>query len=170
MPMVPEKHHGKLIIFALLLYAGAAQAGEQAVAPFRKLATPLADMLRPMSYPEIFMPEEEGYHPLAVGRTLFINSVDLGVAEEIMDRLEASDAAMRVAQLRVLGGAADRVPAGATAYAHRGNRLMVNVAAFSVSGQSEYPARICAVMGDRPLLEPDATDCQWSKPAAWLLS
>ena len=33
-------------------------------------------------------------------------------------------------QLRVLGGAMARVPADATAYAHRGSRIMVNVAAM----------------------------------------
>ena len=37
---------------------------------------------------------------------------------------------MRAAQLRVLGGAMARVPADATAYAHRSSRIMVNVAAF----------------------------------------
>ena len=37
---------------------------------------------------------------------------------------------MRVAQLRVLGGAMARVPADATAFAHRKSRIMVNVAAF----------------------------------------
>jgi Berberine and berberine like len=37
---------------------------------------------------------------------------------------------MRVAQLRVLGGAMARVPSDATAFAHRRSRIMVNVAAF----------------------------------------
>ena len=37
---------------------------------------------------------------------------------------------MRVAQLRVLGGAMARVPADATAFAHRSSRIMVNIAAF----------------------------------------
>ena len=48
----------------------------------------------------------------------------------IVDRLAGSDAAMRVAQLRVLGGALGRVPAGATAFAHRASPIMVNLAAF----------------------------------------
>ena len=52
------------------------------------------------------------------------------VAQTIIDRLEASDASMRVAQLRVLGGAMARVPAEATAFAHRRSRIMVNLAAF----------------------------------------
>ena len=51
MPFVPEEHHGKLAIFALMAYAGDTEAGERAVAPFRELAEPLADMLRPMPYP-----------------------------------------------------------------------------------------------------------------------
>jgi len=38
--------------------------------------------------------------------------------------------ALRVAQLRVLGGAMARVPADATAFAHRASRILVNVAAF----------------------------------------
>ena len=42
----------------------------------------------------------------------------------------SSDAAIRVAQLRVLGGAAARVASDATAYAHRASRIMVNLAAF----------------------------------------
>src|SRR5213076_1652778 len=52
------------------------------------------------------------------------------VAGLILDRLAASDASMRVAQVRVLGGAIARVPADATAYAHRASRIMVNIAAF----------------------------------------
>jgi FAD/FMN-containing dehydrogenase len=37
---------------------------------------------------------------------------------------------MKVAQLRVLGGAMSRVPAEATAFAHRASRIMVNLAAL----------------------------------------
>jgi FAD/FMN-containing dehydrogenase len=40
---------------------------------------------------------------------------------------------MAVAQLRVLGGAVARVPAAATAFAHRTRRIMVNVAAMYAS-------------------------------------
>ena len=61
---------------------------------------------------------------------MFVDRIDRPVAELILDRLEASDASMRVAQLRVLGGAMARVPADATAFAHRSSRIMVNVAAF----------------------------------------
>src|SRR3970282_675353 len=118
-------------------------AGERALAPFRKLAAPIVDMLRPMTYPEVFVPEEGEYHPTAVARqtgvarTMWGDRIDLGVAEEIVSRLEASDAPVRVAQLRVLGGAMARVPAEATAYAHRASRIMVNLAAFYESPEEQ---------------------------------
>jgi FAD/FMN-containing dehydrogenase len=71
---------------------------------------------------------------------MFMDHVDLPVAETIMRFLEASDASLRVAQLRVLGGAISRVPADATAYAHRASKIMVNVAAF-YEGEADKPIR-----------------------------
>jgi len=130
LPFVPAEQHGRLVVMALVAYAGEVEAGERAIAPFRALATPIADLVRPMPYPQIYPPEDASYHPTAVGRTMFVNTIDRGVAETIVDHLEASDASMRVAQLRVLGGAMARVAPDATAFAHRASRIMVNVAAF----------------------------------------
>jgi FAD/FMN-containing dehydrogenase len=130
MPFLPAEVHGRLVVLALLVYAGEVDAGERALAPFRRLATPIADMLRPMPYPEIYPPEEEDYHPTAVGHTMFVDSIDRDVAGTILEHLQASDAPVRVAQLRVLGGAMARVPVEATAFAHRQSRIMVNLAAF----------------------------------------
>jgi FAD/FMN-containing dehydrogenase len=129
LPFLPAEHHGRLVIMATLAYAGEVEAGERAVAPLRALATPLADLVRPMPYPEIYPPEEEGYHPTAVGHNMFIDTVDEQVARTILEYLQASTAPLSVAQLRVLGGAMARVPAEATAFAHRASRLMVHVAA-----------------------------------------
>jgi FAD/FMN-containing dehydrogenase len=130
MPFLPAEAHGQLIIMAMLVYAGEVGEGERAIAPFRALAEPIADMVRPMPYPEIYPPEEGDYHPTAVGRTMFVDKIDRDVGEMIVEYLLASDAVMRVAQLRVLGGAMARVPAEATAFAHRSSPIMVNVAAF----------------------------------------
>ena len=59
---------------------------------------------------------------------------------------------MRVAQIRVLGGAMARVPADATAFAHRSSRIMVNVAAF-YDGPDDQAAKEAWVTGVRGDLE-----------------
>jgi FAD/FMN-containing dehydrogenase len=130
LPFLPATQHGQLVIMALMVYAGEVEAGQRAVAPFQALASPLADLVKPMAYPEIYPPEDPDYHPAAVGHTMFVDHVDRQVAETIVNYLQASDASLRVAQLRVLGGAMARVPAEATAFAHRASRIMVNLAAF----------------------------------------
>jgi berberine-like enzyme len=61
---------------------------------------------------------------------------------------------MRVAQLRVLGGAIARVPADATAYAHRAQPILVNVAAF-YEGPEDKPVRQAWVEGFRDALRGD---------------
>jgi hypothetical protein len=129
MPFVPDDDQGRIVIMALMAYAGAAEPGERAIAPFRALAPPIADMIRPMRYPEIYQPEEDGYHPVAKGHTMFVDSIDRGDAGTIVQHLQASTASIAVAQLRVLGGAMARVPPDATAFAHRASRIMVNVGA-----------------------------------------
>ena len=130
MPFLPAEAQSKLIIMAFLVYAGDTEAGQRALAPFRALATPLADMLKPMALPEIYPPEQGEYHPVAASRTMFVDKIDLPVAKTIVDHLQASTAMMKVAQLRVLGGAMARVPVDATAFAHRKSKIMVNVAAL----------------------------------------
>lgn len=139
MPFVAEEHHGKLVNFAFVVYAGDAAAGERALAPIRAIAPPIADLLKPMPYPEIYPPEEGEYHPLAADRTMFVDRVDRSVAQTIVEwseeQMRTSGAQMAGAQLRVLGGAMARVPADATAYAHRSSEIMVNV--FSLYGAPE---------------------------------
>ena len=120
------------------------------MAPFRALATPIADLMKPMPYPEIYQPEDEEYHPTAVAQTMFVDEIDREVAGTILEHLEGSDAPMRVAQLRVLGGAMARVPADATAFAHRTSRIMVNVAALfeSVDDRPKYEGWVQAFADD----------------------
>lgn len=130
LPFLPKEIHGKVVIFAFVAYAGGDDAAVRAIAPFRSLATPLADLVKPGPYLSMYAPEDPNLHPTAVSRTMFVDSIDLATAEMILDRLSKSNAPMRAAQLRPLGGALSRVPADATAYAHRSKPMLVNVAAF----------------------------------------
>jgi FAD/FMN-containing dehydrogenase len=140
MPGIPEDAIGQLVGMAVMCWAGDAVSGERALAPFRELADPVLDLVRPMAYPEIYPPDDPSYRPLAEARTMFIDRVDQPTAELILARLNASDAAMRVAQIRPLGGAMARVPVDATAFAHRQSRFMVNVASF-YEGEADHAQR-----------------------------
>jgi FAD/FMN-containing dehydrogenase len=130
MPFLPAEAHGKMIIMAMLVYLGEAEEGERVLAPFRSIAAPVADMIKPMQYPEIYPPEDESYHPVGASLTMFVDSIDRAAAGLILERLRSSTAMMKVAQLRVLGGAMAGIPADATAFAHRDSRIMVNLAAL----------------------------------------
>jgi FAD/FMN-containing dehydrogenase len=124
MPFLPPSAHGRLVVMALLAHAGGGEAGERAVAPFRALAEPIADMVQPMPYAGLFEPAEEIEVVEESARSTFLDAVDHAAAETVVEHLQASTAPMAVAQLRVLGGAMARVPADATAFAHRDRRIM----------------------------------------------
>jgi FAD/FMN-containing dehydrogenase len=140
LPFVDASVHGSIVIMAVLCWSGDVAQGPAALAPFVGLAEPLANMIGPKAYAELFPPEDPDYHPLAVARTMLLDSVDLGRAKAALDALESSDAALRAVQLRVLGGAISRVAPDATAYAHRSSRVMANVAAF-YDGPDDKPAK-----------------------------
>jgi FAD/FMN-containing dehydrogenase len=153
LPFLSEELHGSLVVVAKMVYAGDVEAGQRAVAPFRALAEPVADLLRPMKYPEMY-PDEQGYRPVAVARAMFAGGVGSRQAETILERIGESSATMAACEIRVLGGAMARVPAGATAFAHRQSRIMINVAAIydpSTSERSEHAAwarRLSAELDD----------------------
>ena len=153
LPFVPEKLHGSFVLMAKMVYAGDVEAGQRAVAPFRALAEPVADLLRPMKYPEVY-PDEQGHRPVAVARATFAGSVGSRRAETILERIGESSATMAACEIRVLGGAMARVPADATAFAHRQSPTMINVAAIydpSTSERSEHAAwarRLSAELDD----------------------
>jgi FAD/FMN-containing dehydrogenase len=128
MPFIPAEHHGTPILMALMVYVGDAEAGERAVAPLRALATPLADMVRPIRYPEMYAGPEAPRPAFAAGTNILGDALPTGAAETILEHVEASTAPMAAVQLRVLGGAMRRVPEDATAFAYRKASLMTNIA------------------------------------------
>jgi len=155
MPFVGEAWHGKLVIFGLVCWAGDPASGAETLQALRDLAklggldAPIADLMHPGPYTEMYPPEDPDYHPLAVSLTGYLDRVDRPTAETMMNRLESLDAPMRVVQLRVLGGATARVPDDATAYAHRSSEIMVNVAAFyeGAHDRAEKMAWVKELMG-----------------------
>jgi FAD/FMN-containing dehydrogenase len=131
MPFIPAELHGQLVVMVMPVFAGDPAAAERAVAPFRALAQPLADLLQPMPYPAIYQAHEGAPHPAAVAfHSGFGDAFDLDSAAAALERLRAGTAPMRVAQFRPLGGAVARVPSADTAFAHRERKFILNIAAM----------------------------------------
>ena len=53
-PFIPPDRQGRPVVAIAVCYAGDLAEGERAVAPLRRLATPIADVIGPMPYPAIF--------------------------------------------------------------------------------------------------------------------
>ena len=73
----------------MLAYAGDDAAAQKALAPFRALATPYADFIKPGPYTSMYPPEDPDYHPTAVSRTMFMNRIGMTEAQQIVDTLNA---------------------------------------------------------------------------------
>jgi FAD/FMN-containing dehydrogenase len=144
-PFVPAELHGQPVVFAMLVHVGPIEAAERDLAPFRALS-PLADMLGPQPYTGLFRAEGPPPRAGAVGRTLFLDTLDRDTAGTMLDRLASATAPMAAVQLRVLGGAAARVPRNATAFAHRASRILANVGAM-FDDPAEAPAHTAWVEG-----------------------
>ena len=140
MPFVPEEHrragdHGDH------RWTGPAGAATPSLAPFRALGDAARRMRAADPVPGDVPARGPDYPRLPSRGTLFMDRVDRGGRQRSSTGSTAADATMRVVQLRVLGGAMARVPADATAFGHRGGRIMVNLAAFSKAPTTSRTAR-----------------------------
>lgn len=138
-PFIPDAYRDKLVIFALLAFAGPDADATAALAPFRTLG-PLFDTVKPGPFLSLY--EGPGGEPpgMPETRTMFVDRIGKDAAQTIEGFLTESDSAMRMVQIRVLGGAVNRVPAAATAYAHRDARIMLFLANF-YSDAADRPKR-----------------------------
>jgi FAD/FMN-containing dehydrogenase len=155
-PGIPEEHVGKPSVMLLFVYAGDPEAGERAIAPFRAVATPYAELVMPMPYPGIYEFSREAETPApSTVRSVFMDVLDDESVDAILSAFGTSPEGTMV-QLRVFGGAMGRVPADATAFAHRSSSVMVAVINIFVDPDSVDEA----VAWNRSLhaaLEPKAT-------------
>lgn len=140
-PFVPEAYHGKPVAIVMLVHAGDPASGAEAVEPFRRLATPVADLVGPMPYPAIYELTAEGEQRSAhVVRSAFMDELPDAAVDAILDRVEDPASHPAMVQLRVLGGAMGRVPADATAFAHRDASVMASIITPIVGEAAEADA------------------------------
>lgn len=138
MEEVPEEQHGRLGLFIDLLWAGRRDAGERAIAPFRSLTQPLLDTVVEKPYPDVY-PEPSGVRTAWTARAVFLDGLDDETIEIIEQRMAATPSEESLAHFRILGGAAARVPADATAYGWRDRSLLLWIIADFGADPTQLP-------------------------------
>jgi len=80
LPFIPAEQHGRPMVMIQMVYAGDAEAGARAIAPIRALATPLADMVRPIRYPEMYAGAEGPAPAYAAGTNMLVDELSTEAA------------------------------------------------------------------------------------------
>ena len=129
MPFIPQAYQDKPIFMIQLCYTGDLAEGERVVAPLRTLGTPIADLIAPMPYPAMFALTEEATRRgrMHDGRSLLLRTLDDEALHTLVQEALVFMAPGMIVQLRVLGGAMNRVATDATAFAHRNAQAMIMV-------------------------------------------
>jgi hypothetical protein len=125
-PTIPAELHGKPTLAILFVFDGDPEAGQAAIEPFRQVATPMAELIMPMPYVGIYELLKDAEQPgPGVHRSLFLATLDDAAIDAILEHTAAATSPATMTQIRILGGAMARVPAGDTAFAHRDAGVMV---------------------------------------------
>jgi FAD/FMN-containing dehydrogenase len=148
-PFVPADSVGVPAVMVTMVHAGDPEQAPEAIAPFRALGAPLLDRVGPMPYPAIYEYTRGGSRPgPSVLRSSFLPSLADHAVDAILERHEAPGGRPAITQLRVLGGAMARVPADATAFAHRQAPIMAAVIAGVVDSHAATTAWAAAYLSE----------------------
>jgi FAD/FMN-containing dehydrogenase len=133
LPFLPEALHGQPVVAILGVHAGSVEDGAKAAQPLRTLAEPIADLMGPMPYAAmqrlldpLWEAGAHNYFTAALLDQLTDDTIELLLAQHA-----AGKAPVRELHLHHGGGAMARVPADATAFAHRSATYLLNVVARS---------------------------------------
>jgi hypothetical protein len=143
-PFIPPQMHGKPVLAILMCYCGDLAEGERVVTPLRKLAHPVADLMGPMPYPMLLNLADAGTirglrH---ANRTTFLDAVDESLADALIEAIHANMSPGLLVQLRVLAGAATRVGADETAFAHREKPFLLMLENFCTTATDDVLCQI----------------------------
>jgi FAD/FMN-containing dehydrogenase len=129
LPFLPDEWHGRDVVILAACWAGSDfEAGQRALQPFRR-AEPIADVIGPAPYTAW----QQAFDPLlAPGsrnywKSLSFDRLDdgaLDIARNFAAQLPDAQCEVFLAQV---GGAVNRIPADATAYADRSASVIMNV-------------------------------------------
>jgi FAD/FMN-containing dehydrogenase len=131
MPFVPPDRIGKPVIGLILIWTGVPAAGQQVLEPFRAIARPIVDLVRPTPYVALQSMLDGG---APHGRHYYwkahrLSSLTDSIIDVIIGRTEAITSPFSQIGGWAVGGAVSRADPNATAVAHRGVGFEINNAA-----------------------------------------
>jgi FAD/FMN-containing dehydrogenase len=129
LPFLAPEVHGTEVLVLALCYVGDPAAGAEALAPFKAIGKPIADVVGPapfaawqMAFDPLLTPGERNYWKSHD----FIELSD-GLVDTVLNAVRTLPTPQCEIFIASLGGAINRVPSEATAYPHRDINFVMNV-------------------------------------------
>ncbi|HLT17984.1 MAG TPA: FAD-binding oxidoreductase [Thermomicrobiales bacterium] len=127
-PFVPDEWVGKPVLNIIVCWAGDETEGQRALEPLRALAAPVADTVRPMPYPLIYLSTAHQAVPHgAAVHSMFADALSDATLDAFLAGIERATSPFSIVHLRALGGQLARIDNAATAFAHRDSRYMASI-------------------------------------------
>jgi FAD/FMN-containing dehydrogenase len=129
LPAVPESAWGSPVFIFLGCYSGPLEKGEQVLAPFRGLGSPLADLSGPTPFAEVQRALDADY-PNGMQyywKSLYLNGLDDKVIHALVRHAATRPSPITSLDIWALGGAMARVDSGATAFARRNAPFLLGI-------------------------------------------
>ena len=121
LPGIAERYHGSVVLDLVVCYAGETDQGAAELAPLRNFGRPILDVVQPVPFTllqksfDAGLPKGGRYYSKAT----YLNELSNETIGSVLSRIESLKGTYTVVYFETEGGAAARVDAGATAFAHR---------------------------------------------------
>jgi FAD/FMN-containing dehydrogenase len=139
-PFLPPDVHGRPVIAIVGCYVGPLDEGERALAPLSTLAPPVANVMQPRQYVQ-FQSMLDGSWAEGFGnywKAEYLTGIPDEALDILAEHLKDISSPLSDFKFAALGGAAGRVPPGATAFAHRTVPFILNInSRWSLPGDPE---------------------------------
>jgi FAD/FMN-containing dehydrogenase len=130
-PFLPTSIHGKRVALVVGCFAGDLQDAVAVLRPLREFGSPVADLIRPLSYEALQTDVDTDWGPGAHNyfKSAYMERIDDAAIETVLRWHARVESPLSEIHLHHLGGAVARVAEGETAFGHRSAPYLLNVLA-----------------------------------------